>query len=81
MRDLRQTSLTPRDLIDAVMDRYVTWRERSAAVELAYRDWCGALAPDRDAAYTAYVEALDREERAACRYRALLDAAAARADR
>ncbi len=81
MRDLRPTSVAPPDLIDQVMDRDVTWRERSAAVELAYRDWCHALTGDREAAYTAYAAALDREEQAACRYHALLDIAAARAGR
>ncbi len=81
MRDLRQTSLASPDLIDAVMDRYVTWRERSAAVELAYRDWSQAMPVDREPAYIAYAEALDREEQAACRYHALLDVAAARTGR
>jgi hypothetical protein len=81
MHDLGATSISSRELIDAVMDRYVAWRERSAAVELAYRDWCRADPEDREAAYTAYADALDREEFAAQRYRALLDVANARTER
>lgn len=81
MHDLDTTSVFSRELIDAVMDRYVAWRERSAVVELAYRDWCRADPEDRESAYKAYSDALDREELAAQRYCALLEVAAARTDR
>jgi hypothetical protein len=60
------------NLIDAVFDGYATWRERSAAVELAYRDWNTAAADDRARTYAVYVGALDREEHAAAVYRALV---------
>ena len=64
------------ELIDAVFDGYATWRERSAAVELAYRDWSMAGANDRERAYALYVGALDREEHAAAVYGALIEQAA-----
>jgi hypothetical protein len=59
-------------LIDAVFDAYVAWRERSAAVQLAYRDWVSAEAAERGSAYDRYVKALDREEQAAGVYGALV---------
>ena len=65
------------DLIDAVMDGYVSWREESAAVETAYRSWRQA-APDEEAiAFDDYTTALDREEHAASEYRRLVELAEA----
>jgi hypothetical protein len=65
------------DLIDAVMDGYVSWREESAAVETAYRNWRQA-APDEEAiAFDDYTTALDREEHAASEYRRLVELAEA----
>lgn len=72
MREIRSSSIGSRDMIDAVMDRYVTWRERSSAVELAYRDWATAAREDRELAYADYVAALDCEEFAAGEYGAVL---------
>ncbi|HTP21270.1 MAG TPA: hypothetical protein VMJ65_16825 [Solirubrobacteraceae bacterium] len=65
------------DLIDSVMDGYVTWREESAAVEAAYRSWRGAAPGQRDAAFDDYFAALDREEHAASEYRRLVELAEA----
>ena len=65
----------PSTLIDAVMDGYVAWREESAAVEAAYRDWQAANREDEAIAFIAYCGALDREERAADRYRRLIEQA------
>jgi hypothetical protein len=65
------------DLIDAVMDGYVTWREESAAVEAAYHTWRGAPADHRTVAFDDYFAALDREERAASEYRRLIELAEA----
>jgi hypothetical protein len=65
------------DLIDAVMEGYVSWREESAAVETAYRSWRQA-APDEEAiAFDDYITALDREEHAASEYRRLVELAEA----
>jgi hypothetical protein len=59
------------------MDGYVSWREESAAVETAYRNWRQA-APDEEAiAFDDYTTALDREEHAASEYRRLVELAEA----
>jgi hypothetical protein len=60
-------------VIDAMMDRYVSWREECAAVEKAYADWLGARSEDRALAFAAYSAALDREEYAAGEYRRLIE--------
>jgi hypothetical protein len=65
------------DLIDAVMDGYVTWREESAAVEAAYHEWRGAPAGRCTGAFHDYFAALDREEQAASEYRRLVELAEA----
>jgi hypothetical protein len=65
------------DLIDAVMDGYVHWREESAAVEAAYRSWRQAAPDERAIAFDTYSAALDREEDAASEYRRLVELAEA----
>jgi len=65
------------DLIDAVMDGYVQWREESAAVEAAYSSWCLAAPDERAVAFDNYFAALDREEYAAAEYRRLVELAEA----
>jgi hypothetical protein len=65
------------DLIDAVMDSYVNWREQSAAVEAAYRSWRQAAPDERALAFENYFAALDREEHAASEYRRRVELAEA----
>jgi len=65
------------ELIDAVMERYVAWREHSVAVEAAYRRWSFAAREDREMAFDDYAIALNREERAADEYRQLVEQASA----
>ncbi len=65
------------DLIDAVMDGYITWREESAAVEAAYHTWRRASPNQRTVAFDDYFAALDREEQAASEYRRLVELAEA----
>jgi hypothetical protein len=65
------------DLIDAVMDGYVTWREESAAVEAAYHRWRRASRDQSMVAFDDYFAALDREEHAASEYRRLVELAEA----
>jgi hypothetical protein len=65
------------DLIDAVMDGYVSWRERSAAVAAAYDTWRRASPAQRTIAFEHYHAALDREEEAAAEYRRLVELAEA----
>jgi len=71
------TAMPMSDLIDAVMDGYITWREQSAAVETAYRTWRRAPADHRAVAFEGYYAALDREEDAASEYRRLVELAEA----
>ncbi len=68
---------TRRELIDTVMDGYVAWRERSAAVGAAYRRSRDASPRERALAHAAYLAALDQEELAAIDYRRALDRAIA----
>ena len=58
-----------RQLVDAVIDGYVTWREKSFALDGAYRRWKHAAPPERSLAFDDYVSALDCEEWAAAEYR------------
>jgi hypothetical protein len=66
-----------RQLVDALMDRYVAWREESVAVDAAYASWRRAPSGDRAMLFAAYLAALDREERAADDYQRMIDQAAA----
>jgi hypothetical protein len=61
-------------LVDAMMDRYVDWREESDGVERAYRAWVEASSGERRFGYLAYTAALDREERACDLYSAAIAA-------
>jgi hypothetical protein len=61
------------DNLHAVVDSYVNWRHETRAVAESYRSWRCAAAGERGAAFERYVAALDREERAACGYRRVLE--------
>lgn len=71
-----RSAANPPQLIDAVIDGYVTWREESAAVTAAYDHWRCAPRGARPTAYGAYRAALDREEHAAAEYQRVLQQAA-----
>ena len=60
-------------LLDAVMDGYVTWREESVAVNAAYHSWTKAPLEQRRLAFDHYLAALDREEGAASHYGRLIE--------
>jgi hypothetical protein len=64
-----------RRLVNQVTDAYVGWRDQCRAVWIAYSYWA---AGEGDTAlwYAAYSAALDREQRAAERYAALIGRAA-----
>jgi hypothetical protein len=66
-----------RQLVDAVMDRYVAWREESVAVDTAYANERRAPSGDCALLFAAYLAALDREERAADDYQRMIDQTAA----
>jgi hypothetical protein len=61
------------ELIDAVMDAYIEWREESAEVAATYRTWNEAPAYERTLSYDNYLAALDREELAANVYMRLIE--------
>jgi hypothetical protein len=67
------------ELIGAVMDAYIEWREESAEVTAAYRTWNNAPAHERALSHDNYVTALDREELAANVYMRLIEQAGGRA--
>jgi hypothetical protein len=52
-------------MADDYLEGYIGWREEAAAARRAYQLWNRAERSDRHLAFTAYREALDREERAA----------------
>jgi hypothetical protein len=57
-----------RQIVDEMMDDYVSWREACAAVAVAYEDWKCSERRDKKLAFSVYVAALDREEQAAASY-------------
>jgi hypothetical protein len=54
-----------RRAVDALLDRYVAWREECETVWHAYQRWVGAERHERWLAHAGYLAALDREECAA----------------
>jgi hypothetical protein len=72
-----QSAATRTQLIDAVMEGYVTWREECAAVAVTYQAWTRSSEEERAKAYDSYVAALEHEEHAAARYQRLIERAAA----
>jgi urease accessory protein UreF len=56
----------------ALIDLYVDWCEECAAVHSTYERWRSAPKHDTEAAFAAYMAALDREERAGNVYAALV---------
>ena len=71
LRRTRPAQPSP-EMVDAVIDGYVAWREQSAAAGDAYRRWAKATQAEQATAFAAYVAALDREEWAAARYQWLV---------
>lgn len=65
------------DLLDSEMDSYVHWRDQSRVVAESYRTWHLASGSERRRAFTRYLAALDREERAAHVYRRVVEGARA----
>ena len=63
------------ELLDAIMERYLSWHDETRAVAESYRVWSVAVGRERGVAFERYVAALDREEHAACGYRRSLASA------
>jgi hypothetical protein len=59
-------------LVNAGLDRYLTWRAESIALAASYENWTGASGDARAGAFDAYLAALDREEQAASAYQHVL---------
>jgi hypothetical protein len=59
-------------LEDALIDGYVDWRETRASVQTTYEWWDDASKDEREAAFVAYLTALEQEERAGETYAELL---------
>ena len=75
--DARSGRRTASDqLVDAMLDVYVHWREECLAVASAYESWAGAewRSSAKALAFDAYVAALERESLAAASYRRFAEA-------
>ncbi len=57
-----------RRAIDALLERYVAWRDECETVWQAYQRWVDAERHERWLAHAGYLAALDREESAARAY-------------
>jgi hypothetical protein len=58
--------------IDAAVIAYVEWHKHAQCVQIAYDTWIAAEPAEQGRRYAAYLEELDREERAAELYAAAL---------
>lgn len=56
------------DLLDALIDSYVDWREECLALKTAYERWRLGPSSEQKLAFAAYEAALDREEQASVVY-------------
>jgi hypothetical protein len=64
--------LSQKRLVDWLIDAYVSWREACVRVSDAYRSWASETDLGGTSAFGRYTAALDREERAAEVYAALV---------
>jgi hypothetical protein len=64
-------SIRERGTAEAI-ERYVDWRDACAKVTRAYQRWSSAPPRERVSAFALYRAALDHEESAAARYRAVV---------
>ncbi len=63
--------------LDEVVAAHVEWHKRAGCVQSAYTAWSGAKRPEKSRRYAAYLEELDREQRACEAYAATVVRAAA----
>ena len=56
------------DQLDEAVIAYVEWHKHAQCVRLAYDAWRQAARPEKARRYGAYLEELDREQRAADLY-------------
>ena len=58
------------DQLDEAVIAYVEWHKHAQCVRLAYEAWRASEPPEEGRRYAAYLEELDREQRAAELYAA-----------
>jgi hypothetical protein len=58
----------PSDLVDQLLQSYLSWHEACESVRTAYRRWVESAPHKRDLEFATYRVALDLEERAAMIY-------------
>lgn len=56
------------ELVDEMLDRYITWRHDAAAAADAYARWSNASPPDKAWRFSDFFSALAREESSASAY-------------
>ena len=64
--------LSHKQLVDGLIDAYVSWREACLRVSDAYGSWASETGLGATSAFGRYVAALDHEERAAEVYAGLV---------
>jgi len=76
----RLVDMTNRDcrVVDRMVEAYVAWREACYDVSDTYLVWCRAPSEYAGAAFVAYCASLDKEERAARAYEAVVRRVGAR---
>ena len=73
LKNLFYSPATESKLDGAEEASYATWRGASVGVARAYRSWAAAPRGEGFLAHAAYLAALEREERAASDYQALVE--------
>ncbi len=65
-------NLSQKQLVDTLIDAYVSWREACLRVSDAYRSWASETGPSAASPFECCMAALEQEERAAEVYAALV---------
>jgi hypothetical protein len=65
-------NLSHKQLVDRLIDAYVSWREACLRVSDAYDSWTSETGPGATSAFGCYTAALEQEERAAEVYAGLV---------
>lgn len=73
LKTLFRSQPTEAELVSAEEASYASWRRASVGVAVAYQSWAAAPLGERFLAHAAYLAALEREERAASVYQALVE--------
>lgn len=71
------TIATNHEQLDESLTAYAEWHRHEQSVRHAYEAWTSAARPERACRYAAYLEQLDREQRACELYAAVIERRAA----